>query len=269
MEYIETTFGWDKALAMLDAYKQGTGEHDTIQQVFGKDVESFMAGFMDWAGQQVQAWGMSTYAVKPEDAVLAALLSPAGVEAADLDTLMNASREHPDRPELLKHLTEKFLINDDKELATLIIEKFKQARPVDPWADRQLARLALDSGDAETAIAALTTLDKIEGNAPEYAVELSRVYRSRKAYDQALHYAERALLREPYNAIFREKAATVAIQHGDLSRAAFHVESLALLEPDRVIHPKRLAILYERLDQPEDAAAARDRVKKLELLEND
>jgi tetratricopeptide (TPR) repeat protein len=269
MEYIETTFGWDKALKMLDLYKQGVGEHETIKQVFGVDAESFMEGFLVWAGEQVEAWGMTTYAVEPEDAVLAALLSNAGVENADIDTLTTASREHPDRPELLKYLTEKVLLAEDKELAIEIIKKYQEKRPVDPWADRQLARLALESGDSETAIAALKTLDKVEGNTPEYAVELARVYRSRKEYDSALNFAERALLREPYNATYRETAATIAIQQGDLSRAAFHVESLALLEPDRVIHPKRLVVLYERLEREDDAAAARDRVKALELLQSD
>lgn len=270
MEYIETTHGWDKALAMLDQYQQGTGEHDTIQKVFGKDVESFMADFMAWAGKQVGAWGMSTYGVKPEDKLLAALLSPDGPKEIDIDALTKASREHPDRPELLKRLTEKLLLQDERELAVEIIQKYRQARPVDPWAQRQLARLALESGDAETAIAALKTLDKVEGNTPEYAVELARVYRSRKDYDSARHYAERALLREPYNATYREKAATISIQQGDLARAAFHVESLALLEPDRSIHPKRLVVLYQRLDRKEDAAAAaRERAKSLELLEND
>ncbi|MEO0477472.1 MAG: tetratricopeptide repeat protein, partial [Planctomycetota bacterium] len=190
-------------------------------------------------------------------------------EAADFDTLTKASQDHPDRPELLKYLTEKVLLQDNKDLAIEIIQQYQKKCPVDPWADRQLARLALEAGDSDTAIAALITLDKVEGNTPEYAVELARVYRSRKDYDNALAYAERALLREPYNATFRETAATIAIQQGDLERAAFHIESLALLEPDRVIHQKRLVAIYTKLDKPEEAAAARERIKTLELLEND
>ena len=79
----------------------------------------------------------------------------------------------------------------------------------------------------------------------------------------------RALLREPYNATYREKAATIAIQQGDLPRAAFHVESLALLEPDRIAHPKRLVVIYQRLGREEAANAMRERVKALELLDND
>ncbi|MEM9109247.1 MAG: tetratricopeptide repeat protein [Planctomycetota bacterium] len=267
-EYIETVFGWDKAIAMLNLYQQGVGEHETIKQVFGIEVEEFMAGFMAWAGDQVEAWGMTTHGTKPEDVVLAALLSNEGIANADIETLTKASQDHPDRPELLKYLTEKVLLIENKELAFEIIKQYQEKRPVDPWADRQLARLALEAGDSETAIAALKNLDKIEGNTPEYAVELARVYRSRKDYDNALHYAERALLREPYNAIYRETAATIAIQQKDLERAAFHVESLAILEPDRIIHQKRLAAIYTKLGDAEKADTVHERIKLLDLPDN-
>ena len=142
-------------------------------------------------------------------------------------------------------------------------------RPVDPWADRQLAKLALQSGQAGAAIDALRTLDRVEGDAPEYAVELARVYRARKDYEAALHFAERALLREPYNATYREQAATIAVQQGDLERAAFHVESLQLLEPSRVIHPRRLEAIYKRLGREADAAAAGERAKSLKSRQGD
>lgn len=268
-EYIETTFGWDKALAMLDLYKQGTGEHETIQQVFGVDVDSFMNGFMTWAAQQVKAWGMTTYAKEIEDADLRDLLTTEDVTRIDQPRLDQAQADHPNEPTLLKIIAQRAIAAEDDVAAIASIKAYQQARPVDPWSDRQLARLSLGSGDSETALAALKTLDKIEGNAPEYAVELARVYRSRKDYDSALHYAERALLREPYNPTYREKAATIAIQQGDLSRAAFHVESLAILEPDRTVHPKRLAVIYDRLDRDEEADAMRERIKSLELLDNE
>ncbi|MFK7789574.1 MAG: tetratricopeptide repeat protein, partial [Phycisphaeraceae bacterium] len=265
-EYIETTFGWEKAIQMLALYKQGVGEHETIKQVFDADVESFMAGFMTWAGQQVDSWGMSNYAVDIEDAELRDILStddPTRIDQARLD---KALADHPAEPLLLQIVAKRAIEGQDQALAIAAIKAYQQARPVDPWSDRQLARLALASGDSDTAIAALTVLDKIEGNAPEYAVELARVYRSRKDYDNALYFAERALLREPYNATHRQTAATIALQQGDWSRAAFHVESLALLEPERVIHLKRLAVIYDKLDRDEDAAAVRERIKSLDLL---
>ena len=263
MEYIETTFGWDKALAMLDHYQRGMGEHETIKQVFGTDVESFMAGFMAWAGKEIQAWGMVTYGLQPDDPHVLAMTDREAPDQIDPQILEAMIEENPDWPGLLKVRAQVAIASDDAD-ALDQIRRYQQARPVDPWSDRQLARLALASGDSETAIAALTVLDKIEGDVPEYAVELARVYRARKAYDQSLHFAERAILREPYNPTYRQSAATIALQQGNWSRAAFHVESLALLEPDRVIHLKRLAVIYDKLERGEDAAAVRERIKSLD-----
>ena len=269
IEYIETTFGWDKCLKMLDLYKQGTGEHETIQQVFDVNAESFMAGFMVWAGKRVEAWGMNTFAVEIKDADLRDLLATEDVKLIDQARLDKALIDHPHEPMLLKIAAQRAIEAGDAAKSIVALKSYQQARPVDPWADRQLARLALESGDSETAIEALITLDKVEGNTPQYAVELARIYRSRKDYDSGLKYAERALLREPYNAIYRETAATIAIQQDDLARAAFHVESLAILEPERVAHPKRLAVIYKRLGEVGKAAAAQERVKSLESSNND
>lgn len=267
IEYIESAFGWDKALDMLDLYNKGVSEHETIQRVFGVNADAFMQGFMQWAGAQVQAWGMATYGKDLDDIDLSDLLAtedPTQIAQARLD---KALAKYPDEPALYKVLAQRAIATQSPEKAIESIKAYQKRRPVDPWSDRELARLALKIGDADTAVDSLKTLDKIEGNTPQYAVELSRVYRSRKDYNRAMHYAERALLREPYNPTYRESAATIAIQQGDLSRAAFHMESLAILEPDRAVHPRRLSVIYERLGRQDDAQSSRDRAKSLELLE--
>ncbi|MGB0767017.1 MAG: tetratricopeptide repeat protein, partial [Phycisphaeraceae bacterium] len=266
-QYIEETFGWDKAIEMLTLYRRGVGEHEVIRRVFDADVASFMDGFSAWAGDRVAAWGMSTYGVEIEDADLLDVIATQDVERIGQERLDKLLAEHPGEPMLLKIIAQRAIKSGDAERAIAAIKRYQEARPVDPWSARELARLALQSGDTATAVAALKTLDTIEGDAAEYAVELARVYRGRKDYERALHYAERALFREPYNATLRESAATIAIQQGDLSRAAFHVESLAILEPERSIHPKRLSVLYQRLDRPEDAEAARREADRLELLD--
>jgi tetratricopeptide (TPR) repeat protein len=266
IQYIEQEHGWDKVLQMIELYHQGVGEHETIKRVFGVDVESFMKSFMGWAGEQVQAWGMSSFGVEPEDETLKRILSAEDASAIDPAKLDAAMKAHPGEPGLLRVKAELTLKGDDADASLEALKAYQAARPVDPWADRELARLALQTGASQTAVESLLTLDKIEGDAPEYAVELSRVYRARKDYDAALRFAERALLREPYNATYRESAATIAVQKGDFERAAFHVESLELLEPQRSIHPKRLAVIYKRLGRDKASAAAQQRAEALELL---
>lgn len=268
-QYIEEVHGWDKALAMLASYNAGVGEHETIRKIFGQEPDALMDAFLEWAGKQVASWGMATYGVEPQDETVKQILSSEDVSTIDPAALEQALTDHPNEPDLLRIKAEIALTGNDTKAALDALKTYQQARPVDPWADRELARLALETGESSTAIDALLSLDKIEGDAPEYAVELARVYRSRKDYEQALHFAERALLREPYNATYRESAATIAVQKNDLDRAAFHVESLELLEPERAIHPKRLAVIYKRLGRADDAAAARERVESLELLTED
>lgn len=263
-QYIEEEHGWDKALKMLSLYQAGKGEHEVILEVFGVEPDALMQTFCEWAGKQVQAWGMSTYGIEPVDETVIQLLSAEDVAAIDPAALDAAIAKHPDEPDLLRLKAGIALRGEDNVAATQAVKAYQAKRPVDPWSDRELAKLALKSGDSATAEAALLNLDKIEGDAPEYAVELARVYRARKDYPRALRFAERALLREPYNATYRETAATVAVLMKDLKRAAFHVASLELLEPDRAIHPKRLAVIYERLGQQKEANAARKRAAALE-----
>lgn len=265
IQYIEETYGWHKALAMLESYSDGVGEHETIEKVFGFKTDELMKGFLEWAGKQVGSWGMANYAVKPEQEVLIRLLSTDKLEDIEMDELEQAIKDHADHPELKKIRAQIVLKSGDEAAGLEAVKAYQQARPVDPWADRELARLALKRGESETAVSALLSLDKIEGDAPEYAVELARVYRARKDFDRALRFAERALLREPYNATYRESAATIAVQMGNLERAAFHVESLELLEPERDIHPRRLAAIYRRLGKDEAAEAAKQRSDALKF----
>ncbi|MEO0477128.1 MAG: hypothetical protein AAF085_14330, partial [Planctomycetota bacterium] len=166
-EYIETTFGWEKAILMLELYKQGKGEHETIQEVFGVDVESFMAGFTTWAGNELVDWGMSKYGVEREDPELATFLASDG--PVDAQVALDLLAEYQADPDLLRKLAEARIAEGDMNAAITAIQDYQRARPVDPWADRQLARLALEADDSDTAIAALKTLDKVEGNTPEYA----------------------------------------------------------------------------------------------------
>ncbi|MEM9019841.1 MAG: tetratricopeptide repeat protein [Planctomycetota bacterium] len=264
MEYIEKQHGWDKAIGLLDAFRRGVGERRAVAEVFGVEPEAFMQGFLDWAGQELVKWGMNKHGVEPEDDEITGLLNTTDPSTLELDRLVSAIEQHPGRPELIKLLAQATIARGDMAAGIEAVKRYQAARPVDPWSARELTKYALTQGDAAQAVDSMIYLDKIEGDAPEYASELARVYRANKDYEQAYHYAERALLREPYNPTYREFAATVAIQMGGMALAAAHVEALAVLEPTRAIHQKRLAALYTRLERPEDAAAARQRADELE-----
>ena len=268
MEYIEEVFGWDQAVALLAHFGEGAGDHEAMLEVFGMPVDDLMAGFLEWAGTQVEAWGMSDYgnpaAAEPRLAQLLEWLSVRELDDPELAALLDAYRE---RPDVLRAVAARAVNGEDTGAALAALNAYRDARPADPWTHRQLTRLAIMDGRAEDAIASMAYLDKVEGDAPEYAVELARVYRVSGDFEKALYFAERAVLREPYNPTFREQAATAAIQAGGWELGAFHIEALALLEPGRSIHQKRLSAVYRRLGRDEDAAAAQERADSLELLE--
>lgn len=267
LEYIEEVRGWDKALALLAHYEAGTGDRAAMAETFGMPVEEFMAAFHTWAGEQVKQWGMAGYGRGADDEGLGQLLEWLALRELDDPELAALLQEHMENPEVLRSLATRALRRDDDAAAIEALTAYRDARPADPWTHRELTRLAIRRGQSEDAIASMRYLDQIEGDAPEYALELARVYRRAEDYEAAQHYAERAVLREPYFPTTRELAATVAVQTGDWASAAFHIEALALLEPDRAIHQKRLAAVYTRLGREADAAAATERAEALEALE--
>ncbi|XAL99623.1 tetratricopeptide repeat protein [Phycisphaeraceae bacterium D3-23] len=267
MQYIETAYGWDKAHELLAHFEQGTGEHDAMEQTFGLPVDEFMDAFLEWAGNDVASWGMTGYGKEAELPDIDELLTWLEMRDAGDVELDDAMREHLADPSGLRRLAEHALLGDDIAQAVEALNAYRDARPADPWSHRQLTRIAIEQGQAADAMESMTYLDKIEGDAPEYAVELARVHRRAGRLVEALHFAERAVLREPYNPTYRELVAAVAVQSGDWELGAFHIEALALMEPDRSIHPRRLVVVYTRLERDSDAAEARARAEQLEALE--
>lgn len=267
MQYVEEEHGWGKAHDLLACFEQGLGDRAAVEQTFGMPVEDFMAGFLAWAGGQVEQWGMAGYGRANDDDLLAEVLQLLSVRDLDDPELAEALEDHLGEPDVLRALATRALRGPDIDRAIQALTAYRDARPADPWSHRQLTKLALEQGRAADAIESMTYLDRIEGDAPEYAVELSRVHRGAGRLDEALYFAERAVLREPYNPTFRETAATVAVQSGDWELGAFHIAALALIEPGRSIHPRRLAVVYRRLGRDEDADAAAARAAELEALE--
>lgn len=167
---------------------------------------------------------------------------------------------YPDHPDLLESLvsfaSKEAAGKPDPALVPLL-ERYAAARPVDPLPHQLLARifLALPAGEtvqgkgADAAVEHLEYLDAREQNSPTYAAELARQYMARKDWPKAAAKAERAATIAPYDADYRELAATVALQHKDYQTAIRHITALTLLEPGRDIHTRRLEAV-KRLAAP-------------------
>ena len=260
-EYMLGAFGERAPLELMDKYAKGVREEQAFQEVLGKSRDEFMEQFKVWANEQLVAWGMtlkpnvpkvSSLLVKEAEAKAAAGSNGDGdkhetdVPKITLELVNKWLVEYPDHPDLLEIAVRKSLEaagGEVKPEMAPLLERYAVARPMDPLAHKQLARLYLAGDEPAKAIEHLEYLDAREDRTPTYAAELAGLYQRAGNLDNASAKAERATRVAPYVAEYRELAATVAVQRKDYATAKRHLEFLAALEPDRAIHKQRLEAL--------------------------
>ena len=253
LEYIAHRWGHQAIVDLLNLYRGGTSDVAALKQVTALDADAFMNGFRGWARGEVASWGMDQREVS-ERAATVIQLEGKGVDTAELVSLLD---EHGgDHPELLRIIAKRASEGYDVAEARRWVARYAAARPVDPWPFRALAKIAFDLGEPAAALGPLQMLERQDNYSAAWSVQLAKVYRDLGQLGAARSAITRALYCEPYNATYREEAATLALMQKDLDAAAFQVESLAILEPDRPQHPRRLAVIYERLGRTADAEAA-------------
>ena len=169
----------------------------------------------------------------------------------DDETLADYLTEYPDHPDLLELALRRALEADrvpDEEVFDLL-HRYSAARPADPFPDRRLANLWINSPTPQRAIPHLERLDRHEQKTPVLAAQLARLYRQTGELDQALKKVTRALQINAYHAPRRELAAAIAIEAGELEIARRHIEALTLIEPDRPQHHKRLEAIDRMIQE--------------------
>ncbi|MBB6431078.1 tetratricopeptide repeat protein [Algisphaera agarilytica] len=260
LEFIAIHWSHQAVVDLLDLYREGVSDTDALKQVTGYTADAFMDAFSVWAEGQVQAWGLGRVETSEEAAAVLAS-GGQGIATSQLVELLEAhGNNHPD---LLKLVAERAADGVDPEQTRLWLNRYAQARPVDPWPHKVLTQLAFDLGRPEEALGSLQLLERSDTYTSTWSHQLAEIHRSAGRLDAAQRSITRALYCEPYHAPYRELAATIAIQRRDLETAAFQVEALAILEPDRAQHPTRLAVIYSRLNRPDDAHDAAQRALEL------
>jgi tetratricopeptide (TPR) repeat protein len=159
--------------------------------------------------------------------------------------------EYPKHPDVLERALRRSMARlGDATIDPLtlqLVHRYMQARPVDPYPHRILAKLELASDNPTRAIPHLIELDMREEHNNAYAIELARLYRQAGDPGKASDSAERAVRMDPYDAALHELAAAIAIEAGELSLARRHVEALNRIEPGQPRHEARLRKLDELL----------------------
>ncbi|MEM9294267.1 MAG: hypothetical protein AAGA57_00555 [Planctomycetota bacterium] len=282
LEFLTERFGPDTAVRMMDLQAQGLTDVDSLEAVAGQTHDQIMQDFLAWADGQTESWGLAASGVGADDATaLAAVLrtvtggdaDAASSPLADLADLADRLPNHPDvllalAQVALQAALEAHANEDENEAASATreaqraMDRYHAARPADPWVLRAQARLARAAGDLDTEAQALQGLDRLESSSA-FAARLADLHASRNEPQLALDWIMRAMDREPYNAAFRERAVRYALLAQDFDEALHHLVNLAVLEPDTPDHQVRLAYLYDRLGQDNNARAAAERAKEL------
>jgi len=273
-QYIVDRWGDRAPLKMMDLYASGFNEIDAMNEILGVSVEEFQEAFVEWAREDVRAWGMipspsigelrleETLAdTELRDAAIAEIGEIAASFAQRTSGLAGATTQsvelikvtedlvdfwlalHPEHADLLELKIGYELKRSDGEptiaMADLLAQ-YARARPVDPMPHTHLAKLYLGGDAPENAIPHLEYLDIREQYKPVFAAELARQYAAQGDWENAINKATRAVRISPYDGNYRELAAAIAIQSGDLARAEHHIEALTIYEPNIPQHSTRL-----------------------------
>jgi tetratricopeptide (TPR) repeat protein len=256
-EFMIERFGSKAPLDLMDAYAKGVKEPEAFQQVLGVSREEFMESFMPWAQAQVRAWGMLPPEGMPAaEEVLVEVAKAGGEEPPEEPTpemWKTALAKHPTHPDLLLGVIRSTLAKT-RGVPTVdlvpTLEAYAVARPVDPLPHKLLTTWFLSGGGKDSpdatarVIAHLEFLDAREQYTPAYASELANRYGVLGELDKAWKKAQRAVRIAPYDARTRELAATLAILRKDYDSAAWQLEALKTLEPEREsIHSQRIEAL--------------------------
>ncbi|MDX2148355.1 MAG: hypothetical protein SFZ23_12610 [Planctomycetota bacterium] len=263
-EFILERFGARAPLDLMDQYAAGKIEDAAMHQVLGLSQREFFEAFKPWASEQLVRVGMRLAEGMPSVQELADALDEQadGGEELTLAQVEAWLGQHPNHPDLLNLAIDMTLEAKGGQATPEMIpllERYAEARPVDPLPHKLLARLYLDgvkenAGDNApesgpvAAIPHLEFLDAREQHTGAFAMELARRYAATGDWTRAWTKAERATQISPYEPRGRELAASVAIKRADWPAAERHIRALMSIEPDRALHQQRLKALEAMRD---------------------
>ncbi|MEM1026456.1 MAG: tetratricopeptide repeat protein [Planctomycetota bacterium] len=235
IEFMIEQHGHEALRDMMNSYATAGSDADALRAATGQSPEEFTGAFLAWARAQTETWGL----VPPEQTEDGTPGIPKHIELRRACEAALAAEQPTGSDQTLD----------------LRLQAYAQSVPGDPWPRQRLAARALQRGDHETAIQHLRWLDERGLRDPQWAASLAALLRERGQPNAAFDAKLGALHRDPYNATFRETAATLALLGGDFTEAEHQIAALVALEPDVEQHQRRLDAVRAKLKQIQNQPA--------------
>jgi cellulose synthase operon protein C len=196
--YIQETFGHEKLLAMMEAFKRGLGQDEVFAEVLERSTSQFTEEFFAWTRKQVDSWGYD--------------------------------RETSAKVEELKAEGEEFIKSREYDKAIAAWLEIAKLRPVDALPHQRLAGIYLATKQPTKAIEHLDRLHKVSLKDHRYAVTIARTYRDMGKLDEAVRYAKEAVYINPYDLRSHQLLAELFEKAGNAEGAAREKRVIAMLE---------------------------------------
>jgi len=249
LEYLLETYGRDAMLELLALHRDGIPNVRAMETVTSKPEAEFMREFKRWATQQVREWGLEEH---PDVSIDFTNYEAMQDKQAMREAIYDLAAEYANVPSVQRRIAQWYLEREYDDDAWVHLNIYAELVPVDPWPHFGLVTIARKNNDLGSALDSLIMIEQYEQTHGRWALALAEHFRVQGDFAKALDYATLALNREPYQPRYRELAAAIALQLGDLETALFHLEAMPLLEPEAEIHQRRIDAVKRQLDDNSD-----------------
>ncbi|MCI0675962.1 MAG: tetratricopeptide repeat protein [Phycisphaerales bacterium] len=286
VEYMNERFGDSALVRLLDRYFAGEREQQAIPNTLGISREEFYDGFLEWAGNQVKAWGLG---VKPtmdeladelrwQDPKTAQIM--AALQKARLSAIVNHLGERIGSP--ASGRDEEFTASHWRPIDSPPIEITDEtlAKWMEEYPDhpdlleenlrRRIKRVAENEDAAgatdEVLVGLLERYAQLRPVDPFPHKKLAQIWRTSTTPQKAIEHLEYLDIREDKSPVYAIELAKLYRQAGDLQNALAKAVRAVQINPYNAPNRELAASIAMESNKPE---LARRHIFALTLLEPD
>ena len=198
VEFIVNTYGYKKLLETFPAFKAGKKAPEVIQQVFGKDIDTFDEEFRNYLSQKYKFDSVDyTFDIKELMA-----------QSNGGEYLTKKVEERPNNPFLNFHLGKYYQKEGELDKAIPYLRKAKELFPKYVLHDNPytlLAEIYLEQGKKKAAIQELKSLTALNGKDLAALKLLSKLCTETKNYDGSVEALKKVIYISPFETAVHKK----------------------------------------------------------------